>query len=202
MTTIKAVIFDVGGVLIEISSAIRDDVAIELGVNKVQFAAVWKELVLLHGAGKMDEQEFWNQLAMRCNFDATQYNSSIISEVLARQLVVWPDMLALAEKLRQVGLVTTILSDTIDAHAKVLRDAGVYDDFSPVLLSYEIGIRKPAPEVFTYTLQTLGIAPDEAIFVDDRPENVEGAESVGIHGIVFREPQQFEQELRRLIPDF
>ena len=200
--TIKAVIFDVGGVLIDISSAIRDNIAAELGVGTEQFSTAWKELVLLHGAGKIDEQDFWNQLSRRCSFDPAQYSSSIISEVFAQQLVIRPNVLALANKLLRAGLVTAILSDTIDAHAKVLRDNGVYDTFSPVLLSYEIGIRKPAPEAFTYALRVLGIAPDEAIFIDDRSENVEGAQTVGIHGLVFRGPQQLEQELRQFIPNF
>ena len=201
MTPIKAVIFDVGGVLIEMGTAARDNIATELGVDQTRFTAAWKEQVLLHGSGKISEQEFWSALAKQSGFDASRYDSLIIGEVFARQLVIWPDILTLAEKLRQAGIVTAILSDTIDAHARVLREAGVYDGFAPVLLSCEIGIRKPAPEAFTYALDALGIAPEEAIFVDDRPENVEAARVIGIRGIAFHDPAQFKRELQRLIPE-
>ena len=135
MGTIKAVVFDVGGVLIKISPAIRDNIALRLGIDQATFGAIWKELVRLHGAGKISEQEFWQRLGAQCGFDTNKYPSSLIGEVFTELFEPYPKALALASKLRGHGIATAVLSNTIESHSHIVREAGVYDGFSPVLLS-------------------------------------------------------------------
>ena len=67
-----------------------------------------------------------------------------------------------------------------------------------VFVSYELGLLKPNQEIYKKVLQTLNIEPEEAVFIDDKPRNVEAAESLGIHGIVF-ERQTIEDKLNKLV---
>ena len=44
---------------------------------------------------------------------------------------------------------------------------------------------KPAAEIYRHCLEGLGVAPEQALFLDDREPNIEGAQQLGIHGLIF-----------------
>ena len=71
-------------------------------------------------------------------------------------------------------------------------------DFQDVLLSYELGRCKPDPEFFVLGLRKLKVPAAECAFIDDRPDNVEAARSVGIEGIEFSSASQLEADLSAL----
>jgi hypothetical protein len=60
------------------------------------------------------------------------------------------------------------------------------DYFDVVLVSFEVGVTKPDPRIYALCLSRLGLAAPSALFVDDRPENVEGARLLGIETVLFR----------------
>ena len=77
-------------------------------------------------------------------------------------------------------------------------------DFLPLmdggLFSYEVKQVKPEPEIFASLLARYpDIRPEESVFFDDVPCNVEAARRLGFHGIVFRDPAQAMAELERLL---
>ena len=63
------------------------------------------------------------------------------------------------------------------------------------VFSYTIKQMKPDPEIYEYLCDEYGLEPEESVFLDDRPENIKGAENCGIHGIVFRSYEQAKNEL-------
>ena len=60
-----------------------------------------------------------------------------------------------------------------------------YDLFDVIMFSAEEGVRKPNPEMYRRILSRLDIEANEAIFIDDRADNIEGARAVGMYGIQF-----------------
>jgi putative hydrolase of the HAD superfamily len=70
--------------------------------------------------------------------------------------------------------------------------------FDGYVLSFDLGFMKPEFEVFREALRLAGSRPERTLFVDDAPENVDGAARLGIQGIVYRRDADFETELRRL----
>ena len=64
--------------------------------------------------------------------------------------------------------------------------------------SFMLGMLKPDVMIYKTVLQKLGAKPEEVIFVDDKPKNVEAAKSVGIHGIVF-DKNTINRELKKII---
>jgi len=60
----------------------------------------------------------------------------------------------------------------------------VDDLFEVIVDSSEVGMRKPNPAIFRHALELLGVAPDRAVFLDDAPGNVAGAQAAGLHGIL------------------
>lgn len=85
---------------------------------------------------------------------------------------------------------------------KVLRDCARIMDFLPHMdggiLSCRVHLVKPDPAIYRLLLQTYGLVAEECVFLDDVPENIEAAKTLGIHGIVFKNQDQAIQELEKL----
>ena len=64
-------------------------------------------------------------------------------------------------------------------------------------VSCNTGHRKPEPEAYLGPARTLGLAPSECLFVDDRPVNVEGAIAAGMPGVVFTDAVTLRADLAR-----
>lgn len=71
--------------------------------------------------------------------------------------------------------------------------------FDETLLSYEVGIVKPNPAIYETVAMRLGVLPEEAVFIDDRPEFVTGAHAVGMKGIHYQSVDQATKELEELL---
>lgn len=73
-----------------------------------------------------------------------------------------------------------------------------FQRFRGIVVSGDEKMLKPEARIYKLLCSRYGVDPKDAIFIDDVPKNVEGANAVGIHGIHFRSPTQLEQELRSL----
>ncbi|MFI5240181.1 MAG: HAD family hydrolase [Candidatus Saccharimonadia bacterium] len=100
-------------------------------------------------------------------------------------------------RLRRLGLKTAILSNSDIGLYSMLAEHHIKRYFDEVLCSEEAGVVKPDPKIFRMVLAKLGISPSEAIFVDDRMYNVEGAIAVGIDGIFYDGLTGLETELAK-----
>jgi putative hydrolase of the HAD superfamily len=107
------------------------------------------------------------------------------------------DMWRLAADFRASGGATAFLSNGVpEMMARVRADRPLADYFDVVLVSYEVGYTKPDPRIYELCLARLGVPPAAALFVDDRPENVEGAKRLNIGTVLFRGDESVE-EVRR-----
>jgi putative hydrolase of the HAD superfamily len=75
---------------------------------------------------------------------------------------------------------------------------GLRKHFKVAFSSCYVGLRKPAAPIFCRALDILGTPPERVLFIDDRPENVAGAESVGMKGVRFTGESALRSELRSL----
>ena len=71
--------------------------------------------------------------------------------------------------------------------------------FDAIVISGEVGLHKPGPEIFELALAEIGLPASECVFIDDLKENIEGAEAVGITGILHRGADSTLPELERLL---
>jgi epoxide hydrolase-like predicted phosphatase len=75
----------------------------------------------------------------------------------------------------------------------------ITDAFDEIIISSEAGVAKPDERIYRLALERLGVASQEAIFVDDFSENIEAAQRVGMQAILFQSTRQVEAELERLL---
>jgi putative hydrolase of the HAD superfamily len=73
------------------------------------------------------------------------------------------------------------------------------DYFDVVFCCGDEGIVKPEPAAFQITLERMGVAPAEAVFIDDTSEHVEAARKLGVHGILFTTAEDLEGQLGSLL---
>lgn len=190
---IQAVIFDLGGVIFTLGeAAYRQEVARRLGLGEA-LPPAYEEQVPALQRGEVGEQEVWEALSGK------RVELNAFDDAWALHFPVNAEMLALAAELRERGLRTAILSNTQHSHVAVMRQLGVLEPFGPILMSCEVGCRKPEPAIFQLALERLGLAPEQVAFVDDLPEFVAAAQALGIHGVQHRgDPAATRQALLAL----
>jgi len=79
-----------------------------------------------------------------------------------------------------------MISNLNETHFEFLKPKmPIFKKFDKLILSYEVGLRKPAPGIYKMALDTAKTVPSRALYVDDRKDLIEAAEKLGIKGIVF-----------------
>lgn len=71
--------------------------------------------------------------------------------------------------------------------------------FDEIVISSEVGLIKPEPEVFEHIMQKLGVRPEECIFTDDNPKNTDAAQKLGIHGIVYTSVPELKRQIEAIV---
>lgn len=205
---VDAVVFDYGGVL---TTPVRDSIAAWLerdGIDPGSFSRTLKawlsrsapEGTPIHRleTGELSIAEFDALLAAELvRVDGGPVPASGLLAGLFADMRVDPAMLALVEDLRAAGLRVALLSNSWGNTYPRERIDALFD---PVVISGEVGLRKPNPEIFTHTLDLLGLPPQRAVFVDDAEPNVEGATRVGLRTVLHTEAASTRRALAALVP--
>ena len=196
---IKAVFFDLGGVIIRTEfQTPRQHLAERLGME-------YEDLVKLvfdspssirASHGEISDKEHWAEVIKRLRRPAAE-TESIRKEFFAGD-VVDREIVEFLRSLRPyyfVGLISNAWPDLRDYITRQKFE----DAFDGMVISGEVGVMKPEARIYQIALEQAGVSPDEAVFVDDFLENVEGCRAVGMHGIHFRDPQKAMTELQDLL---
>ncbi len=94
-------------------------------------------------------------------------------------------MVACVRRLREAGYKAAIVTNNIAEGREFWRPMIPLDElFDIVIDSSEVGVRKPDPRIFELALQQLGVAAENAVFLDDFEGHVRGAEAVGMIGVL------------------
>ncbi|MFF0558216.1 HAD family hydrolase [Streptomyces sp. NPDC004266] len=108
-----------------------------------------------------------------------------------------PAMFALVEELRALGVRVALLSNSWGNTYPRERIDGLLD---PVVISGEVGLRKPEAPIYELTLARLGVAAGSAVFVDDAEPNVLGARAVGMRAHLHVDAPSTRAALAALVP--
>jgi putative hydrolase of the HAD superfamily len=106
-------------------------------------------------------------------------------------------MLDAVRTARRAGVRTGLISNSVGTD---IYDRAVLDElFDAIVISGEVGLHKPQPEIFLLGAERVGLAPAECVFVDDLRENCAGAEAVGMTAVLHRGVERTLAELERLL---
>jgi putative hydrolase of the HAD superfamily len=196
---LRAVIFDYGMVLsAPPDREARTKLLALAGLPENQFDRLYWAHRPAYDLGQLNGHTYWPRLAQDAGlaFTPEQIDALIENDVMMWTSINEP-MLAWAGQLQEAGIRTAILSNMGPEVLRYMRQEFSWlGTFEQHTWSCELGIAKPDPAIYTHTVERLGVDPGEALFLDDREENVHGAESVGLNAILFRDIKQLEQDLR------
>ena len=194
MQGVKNIIFDLGGVILNLDNGRTEKAFTDLGVKNFReyfghgFAAsFFKD----YEVGSITDRQFIDSIRQLTGLDVP--DQAIIDSWNALLLDFPPERIQLLKHLRK-NYRLFLFSNTNALHLAALRqiwtstfDGGSLDDhFERTYYSHLLGMRKPDREPFEHILQENGLKGAETLFVDDAMINVEGAEKAGLRGLFLR----------------
>ncbi len=192
---IKAIIFDLGNVLIDDPEPrMYGYYAEKLGIERSLLEKTAKKNAINLQKGIISEAELWERVADELNINLPEDYVDIWLEGFVKTFSERKDVFKLVTKVKKMGYKTAMLSNTEKPIASFIR-AQDYKDFDVFVFSCEVGMVKPESNIYKYTLKQLDVKAQETIFIDDREENIEGAEKLGIKGILFKGVDSLKRKL-------
>lgn len=199
---IKVVIFDFGRVIsaqkpMSLFRGYEEELGIAPGtLNPVMFGSpAWEDALV----GRKTSQEFWEAIAPQLNLHTPEAIAAFRQRYRADEALN-EGVAELIRKLRAEGCYKlAVLSNSPPGLARWLDVWGILDLFDTVFCSGDEGVKKPDPAAFEITLERLGVAPEEAVFVDDTTGHVNAARSLGLHAILFTTAEALAEELDALL---
>jgi putative hydrolase of the HAD superfamily len=110
--------------------------------------------------------------------------AELVEITLATGVHLFDDSIPVLRELRTRGLSTAIVSNCDHATRAEVERLGLYEEVDAVVLSFEVRVAKPDPEIYRAALDAVGARPEEAVFVDDQARYCEGAEAIGIRSLM------------------
>jgi epoxide hydrolase-like predicted phosphatase len=207
---LKALIFDFGGVLTSPLVNSMDSFVESDGIDPDSFRTAMREWLGLSYStdaeespvhalerGEVEVPEFERQLAARLT---TMDGRPVEAEGLLTRMFAGfglePQMAEALKHAKAAGLTTALLSNSWGLDYP--RES--WDQmFDVVVISGEVGMRKPEPRIYHLVADKLGIPPQQCVFVDDLEQNIQGAEEVGMVGVHHVTPQETLETLESLL---
>lgn len=134
------------------------------------------------------------------NFEIIAKEFNIPKTVLHKSLNKDHEYLAfpIAKKLKEKGFKVFILSNQMNSKTAAIRNHNDLNFFDHCFFSNEIKMMKPDKDIFEYFLRKTGLDAKDCVFTDDRQENIDAAESLGFHTILYKDNEQLKEELSKL----
>lgn len=203
MKGIKHIIFDLGGVILNIDYQ-RPQVAFKnLGIADVEQLYSKKNQTILFDqleTGKINEKEFVTEIQQLANVplqyhDIIEAWNSILLDFPLRRLQLLQQL--------QLHYNTFLLSNTNEIHEmafnRILQETCGYPNlgvfFDKVYLSHRVGLRKPDKAIFELVLQENGLKAEETLFIDDSPQHIASASTLGIQTIHMTDDMSMEESI-------
>lgn len=152
-------------------------------------SAFWSNRIR-YDAGLCEPAEYWSGVI------GPAFQKSRLPELVRTEIELWnrydQQVFDWIGQLSGSGFRTAILSNLPRVLGEELRATpGFLDHFDHVTFSYELRKVKPQPEIYLDAIAGLGVEPGEALFLDDRPDNVEGAQAAGLHAQLYSNWEDF-----------
>ena len=188
-TNIKAIIFDIGGVLVSSPVLNLRSYSVELGLGQHEIgvalgrSAAFKKLE----KGKLSDDDFCKDVEKELNdkgyrVSGTELFKRINSSGLHRDLLHAIKVI----KKDHPGIKTAIITNNFLSKGMIKLRQVLSPLFDVFIESFEVGMRKPDPAIYELCCEKLAVQPSECIFLDDLGQNLKSAKQLGIHTILVK----------------
>ena len=197
---IKAIITDGGGVLIrEVDKSARVPWQEKLGLTKRQLThEVYRTGVAkLATIGQAKYETLWSDMGRKFALTANEV-ARLQADFHAGDKLNTPlyEFIKELHKKYKTAILSNAWSDSRGVYIKRYHLDKIVDI---MILSAEEGLKKPNKGIFRVVLKHLEVSPEEVVYIDDRPDNIRTAKSLGMHAVLFKHTQEAIAEIKSLI---
>ncbi len=190
---IRAVIFDMYETLIthyhgKTPLYFSPQMAFDAGVELTKFQELWRGKEHERTIGKISLEE---TLALILE-ENDVYDEEKVAQMAAKRVAtaescfqnLHPEILSMLCELREKGIRIGLISNCFSEEAQVIRESRLAPYFDEMCLSYELGMRKPQPEIYKVCVDKLGLEPEECLYVGDGGSSeLEAAQAFGMKAV-------------------
>jgi putative hydrolase of the HAD superfamily len=197
----QGLILDFGGVITTDFYAclsafcVREGLAPDAVTRALSVIPAGRDTFMAAEAGRVPQRELELMLARQLGVSGEGLIARMLGDLRTR-----PEAADLAKRARAAGVATAVLSNS--------WGIGGYDPyagydlaalFDVVVISGQVGLRKPEPPIYELTVAKLGLRPEDCVFVDDTPANLATARHLGMAAVHFTGAPSDFAEIERLI---
>ncbi|MEA2517279.1 MAG: putative hydrolase of the superfamily [Actinomycetota bacterium] len=206
MSRYEALVVDFGGVL---TTPLQDSFVLfaeALGIELQDLVRValraytgdTDPLVVAFETGALSDEEFSRQFAQRLSEETgVKVDAERLVERMFGGMRLEEGMLDAVAAAKRNGFKTALLSNSWGLSGYPRERLGELMDV--IVISGEVGMRKPDPAIFELTTSKLGLPPEACVFVDDHPGHLKAAQEAGMETVLHRTPAQTIPELETLL---
>ena len=210
--SIQAVIFDMYETLVtQFCSPLYygTQIAEDLGLLPEEFLPGWRATEEARATGKLTFEETMEQLMKAHGIYTPETHRQVVEKRIAIQADCFnhlhPGILPMLSGLKARGIRIGLITNCFSEETKLIRKSELFPCFDAHCLSWEEGVRKPAPAIYRTCLRKLGIAPEECLYVGDGGSlELEAARALGMQAVqaTWYRQAAFEHKQAALRPDF
>lgn len=202
--TIKSIIFDLGGVVVDLDYSNFYKQIISLSPLEKPQTRIMLEFFRqsdLYHQGKMTDEEFYNlacEILQVCMINQNQFYEAFNSIISGSSQ---PEVISLLKKLKDMNRYKLIaLSNVNSSHWDYLLDKkwDFLEYFDEFILSHEVHLTKPDPRIFQLAIEKSECIAEEIVYIDDGLNNIRSANDLGIRGIYFTNIEDLIEEFKKL----
>lgn len=197
--SIRAVLFDMGGVIVRTEfQAPRQHLAERLGMEYDDLVKIVFDSDSGYKAsiGEITVEDHWSSVIKRLRRPESEMEAIrhefFAGDIIDRTLV---DFLRSLRGKYKTGIISNAWGDLREY---IVREK-FEDAFDYMIISAEVGVVKPEAKIYQIALEQVGVSPKEMVFVDDFAVNIKGCEKLGIKGILFKDPASALKQLKALL---
>ena len=185
---IRAVIFDMYETLITHYRSplyFGAQMAEDAGIAEEKFQALWRPTEYDRTIGKLTLEEVVESI-LREN---QCYSEELVNKIVKKRIETKQDcfrqlhseIIPMLKKLKEKGILIGLISNCFSEEAEVIRRSVLFPYFDAAILSYEQGVQKPDEEIYKRCMASLGVAPEECLYIGDGGSNeLEAARTLGM----------------------
>jgi putative hydrolase of the HAD superfamily len=196
MPEISLLLWDVGGVLLSNAWDHRERAAAasHFQLDAGEFERRHQGVDAAFETGRMEEPDY---LTATVFYTTRPFSPDDFRQFMREQSHRNARALATAQALRRGGryVMAALNNESRELNEYRIQKFGLQKVFHVFFSSCYTGFRKPDPAAFRYALALTQHAPEETLFLDDRPENIASAARLGVHTLQVHDPEQLREEL-------
>jgi epoxide hydrolase-like predicted phosphatase len=198
---IDTILIDYGNTIMQVDQKKRKYLFKKFDVSEEEYKKIY-EIYRMYSLGKIKSDDEYHRLCSLLLGRKEQFSKAFLDAIQSTE-VINKNTLKLLRKLRKKYKLIIVANNVKEWIVKKLKEYGIYKLFDGVVVSSELGIRKPDPRIFTYTLKKFKLKPEKCIFISDElNEDLTGAKVLGIKTVWFRNLRYKKFEEKTFTPDF